>query len=128
MYSYNVRHTKERPQYKERRRVHREYPEPQAEALGLSIHHVQRVVEYAHRTAGKCLELRDVDIPYFECESQGLAGCSSQAYNTIIFPLMSVLEMLKNVEGGLEGWAYKPKRMKFLKGEISKSYLGQRSK
>ena len=123
MHGYNTRRTRERLLRMERRRVQREFPDPQTEALGLSIHRVQSVVEYAHLTAGKCLEPRDADIPYVVCEGQYLAGCSSEAYNTIIFPLRSVLETLKKIEGGLESWAYKPKRMRYMKEEISKSYL-----
>ena len=128
MHGNKMKHTRERPPYKKRRRVPREFPDPQADALGLSIHHVQSVVEYAHLTAGKCLEPRDGDIPHVACEGQNLAGCSSEAYNAIIFPLRTVLETLKKIEGGLESWVYKPRMMRYLKEELSKSYLAYRSK
>lgn len=96
------------------------YPDPHTDALGLSIHHVQKALEYAHLTGGKCLELHDDTIEVAHHQYPGLAGTSDQACNSIVFPLQSVHETLKNTEMSLENWAIKAKRMKYQQKPIGK--------
>ena len=86
-------------------------PDPQADILGSDILYIRSTIEHAAGTGGGCMVLQpgDDDIAARDCPA--LAGCSVQAYNTIIFPLKSLRVTLKTIKLALNNWATKAKMM-----------------
>ena len=89
------------------------YVEAHTESLSVTLFQVHNAVENAYFTGGRSLKLLagEKGIDDYECE--GLGGCSRYAFNSIIFPIQSVQEILKTVEMDLENWAFKARRMAF---------------
>lgn len=80
-------------------------------ALGVTITNVAAAVKQAYDSGGRVLKLRAGDRAILEREFPGLGGCSRYAYDSILSPLLNVLDTLKGIDGAMENWAFRVKRM-----------------
>ena len=100
-------------------------PQVPSELLISNLDRAHNALQYAYEAGHGRFAVQDGDSSQGAVYFEGLAGCSDQSFNSIVFPLKVVLDTLKACERELENWACRAKKTKSLRGAISMWLLSQ---